>query len=91
MHHISINEWWCKVETGIDKAIGFVGSASALAKTLKVTKGAVHQWRTAGKVPAPRCPEIEKLTHRTVLCEELNGEIDWAYIRIPLSVDLVVR
>lgn len=77
------------METGIDKAIGFFGSASALAKTLKVTKGAVHQWRVAGKVPAPRCPEIEKLTQRSVLCEELNGEIDWAYIRTPLEVDAV--
>lgn len=79
-----------QVETGIDKAIGFFGSASALAKTLNVTKGAVSQWKVSGRVPAPRCPEIEKLTQRSVLCEELNDGIDWAFVRIPLAVDQVV-
>ena len=54
----------------------------ALGEKLGVTKGAVSQWKSEGRnVPASHCPEIEKLTSGQVKCEELNSDVDWAYLR----------
>lgn len=53
-----------------------------LGKMLGVTKSAISQWKLEGrKVPAEHCPEIEKLTHGIVKCEELNSSVDWAFVR----------
>ena len=66
----------------LDQAIQIVGSMRLLGLKLGVTKGAVNHWKTTGApVPAVHCPKIEKLTDRRVRCEQLNAEIDWAYIR----------
>ncbi|WP_428718561.1 transcriptional regulator [Undibacterium curvum] len=66
----------------ISKAIRKVGSMRLLGAHLGVTKGAVSHWKnTASPVPAEHCPEIEKLTDGEVLCEQLNPNVDWAYIR----------
>lgn len=66
----------------IARAIQKVGSMRLLGAELGVTKGAVSHWKNTGApVPAEHCPKIEKLTERTVLCEQLNPNVDWAYIR----------
>lgn len=66
----------------IDRAAKVVGSAVALADILGVTKGALSQWKMPGrKVPAEHCPAIERATGRTVRCEELRPDIDWAFLR----------
>lgn len=66
----------------LDRAISILGSMQAMADALGVTKGAVSQWKLDGrKVPAPHCPEIEKLTGGEVRCEELNDEVDWSFLR----------
>lgn len=66
----------------ISKAIQKVGSMRLLGEHLGVTKGAVSHWKNTGvPVPAEHCPVIEKLTGGEVLCEQLNPNIDWSYIR----------
>ena len=66
----------------IARAIQIVGSMRLLGAELGVTKGAVSHWKNKGSpVPAEHCPKIEKLTGREVLCERLNPNVDWAYIR----------
>ena len=66
----------------LDRAIQIVGSMRLLGLELGVTKGAINHWKKTGApVPAIHCPKIEKLTDRKVLCEQLNTEIDWSYIR----------
>jgi DNA-binding transcriptional regulator YdaS (Cro superfamily) len=71
-----------KTQTALQRAIEEVGSATALAGLLGITKGAVSQWKDIRrKVPADYCPSIERITEGTVTCEELRPDIDWAYLR----------
>lgn len=66
----------------IAKAIQKVGSMRILGERLGVTKGAVSRWKNLGvPVPAEHCPVIEKLTGGEVICEQLNPNVDWAFIR----------
>jgi DNA-binding transcriptional regulator YdaS (Cro superfamily) len=66
----------------LDKAADIVGSQSALAVSLGVTKSAVNQWKDEGRrVPAEKCPAIERLTKGAVRCEDLRPDVDWAVLR----------
>jgi len=66
----------------IDEAAEIVGSQTALALALGVSKGAVPQWKDEGRrVPAEHCPAIERLTNGKVRCEQLRPDIDWAVLR----------
>ena len=72
--------------TALQKAISIVGSATALAHHLNITKGAVSQWKDEGrKVPAEYCPAIDRLTNGAVTCEDLRPDVDWAYLRAASS------
>ncbi|WP_269464900.1 transcriptional regulator [Mannheimia sp. USDA-ARS-USMARC-1261] len=51
-----------------------------MARQLGVKPQAVQQWFKT-KVPAERCPEIEKFTEGKVTCEELRPDVDWAVLR----------
>lgn len=70
------------VEDALDQASEIVGSMQALGEKLGVTKGAVGQWKLAGRrVPAEHCPAIERLTGGVVRCEDLRPDVDWAIVR----------
>lgn len=69
-------------QTALQRVIALVGSATALADLLGITKGAISQWKDEGrKVPADYCPSIERITDGAVRCEELRPDVDWAYLR----------
>ena len=66
----------------IERAIAVVGSATALAHRLGVTPAAVGQWKSGERrVPAERCPEIERETGRAVRCEDLRPDVAWGVLR----------
>lgn len=66
----------------VDRAIAAVGSATALALQLGVTSAAVGQWKSGERrVPAERCPEIERATLGVVRCEELRPDVAWGVLR----------
>lgn len=66
----------------VQRAIDHQGSIAALARGLKVTSQAVCFWRDGKRtIPAEKCIEIERLTSRTVRCEDLRPDADWAYLR----------
>ena len=66
----------------IERTIAVVGSATALALRLGVTPAAVGQWKSGERrVPAERCPEIERETGRAVRCEELRPDVAWGVLR----------
>ncbi|MEK7959375.1 transcriptional regulator [Burkholderia contaminans] len=71
------------VEHPLDRAAKAAGlTMQSLADRLGVTRAAVQQWKQAGRrVPAEHCPPIEQLCHGAVRCEELNGRVDWAFVR----------
>lgn len=63
-----------------------------MASTLKVTQPTVSEWHRGQKrVPAERCPEIERGTRERnatdperpiVTCEELRPDVAWAVLRL---------
>lgn len=58
------------------------GGGAALASALGVVPELVSQWKTgARRVPAERCPDIERATGSAVRCEDLRPDIDWAVLR----------
>ena len=66
----------------VRKAVDIVGSATELAKRLGVTPPSIHQWISGfRRVPAERCPLIERATGGAVRCEELRPDVDWAVLR----------
>lgn len=66
----------------IDRAATILGSQSAMASALGVSKSAVGQWKEPGRrVPAEHCPVIERLTGGCVRCEDLRPDIEWGVLR----------
>lgn len=64
----------------IDKAANIVGSQTALAAVLGVSKGAVSQWKDEDRrVPAAHCVSIERATKGTVTRRDLRPD-DWHLI-----------
>lgn len=74
-------------EHPIKRAAHVIGSYSALARLLGVTRGAVFQYKSPDrKVPAEHCPVIEQETRirgAEVTCEELRPDVDWSVLRAP--------
>jgi DNA-binding transcriptional regulator YdaS (Cro superfamily) len=63
------------------KAIDAVGGVNALAGLLQLRQNVVSNWLLRERVPAERCPDIERVTLGAVTCEELRPDVDWAYLR----------
>lgn len=58
--------------------------ARQFASELGVPPPLLSQWRTNDRrVPAERCPDIERATLGAVKCEELRPDVNWAYLRKP--------
>lgn len=67
----------------IDRAAEVLGSQTALADLLGVSKGAVSQWKDSGRrVPAEYCPLIERATNGKVRCEDLRPDVAWDVLRM---------
>mgnify|MGYP003584612425 CR=1 FL=1 len=60
-----------------EEVVAKFGGQSAMARHFKLTPWAVSKWKD--RVPAERCPEIEKQTG--VRCERLRPDIDWSVLR----------
>ncbi|WP_311221362.1 MULTISPECIES: helix-turn-helix domain-containing protein [unclassified Acidovorax] len=70
------------MEHPIERAAKLLGNQTHLAAALKVSKGAVSQWKEpSGRVPAEHCPAIERLTGGAVRCEQLRPDIEWSVLR----------
>jgi len=66
----------------LDAYLQEVEPAIALAKKIGVAAPLISQWRTgARRVPADRCPEVERATDGRVRCEDLRPDVDWGYLR----------
>ena len=58
------------------------GGGVALASALGVQQELVSQWKTgARRVPAERCPDIERATSGAVRCEDLRPDVSWEVLR----------
>ncbi len=69
------------IQDPLERAIDLLGGITRLARALGLGSHAVvHQWRS-NRVPAERCPSIERVTNGAVRCEELRPDVDWGYLR----------
>ena len=77
------------METALEKAIHVAGGVSRLAELLDQSPQVVSNWKTRPSgVPVERCPDIERVTRdlgSPVLCEELQPDVDWAVLRMPIK------
>lgn len=70
----------------VARAIKHVGSQVALASKLGITQPTVSEWLNCAKrVPAERCPEIERATNGAVRCEELRPDVAWDVLRVQVE------
>ena len=54
-----------------------------MASALGIAQPTVSEWhRGDRRVPAERCPQIERATDGAVRCEDLRPDIDWAVLRL---------
>lgn len=66
----------------VSKACAILGGQRVLADRLGVTPPFVNQWLSGyRRVPAERCPDIERLTGGAVRCEDLRPDVDWGVLR----------
>lgn len=58
------------------------GSQAKLAKELGIPAPLLSQWKTGERrVPAERCPLIERATNGAVRCEDLRPDVAWDVLR----------
>lgn len=71
-----------KKHIAFDEACRLVGGQARMARILGVKPPTVNQWVHCVKpIPAEQCPKIEKAVNGAVICEELNHDVDWSYLR----------
>lgn len=71
----------------IDQAIDHFGSVTKMAQKLGVSPQAVCFWRDGKRrIPADKCPDIERGTDGLVRCEALRSDVDWAYLRASTAI-----
>ena len=70
----------------VQAAAELVGGVTVLARLVGVSGPAVTQWATGlRRVPAQRCPLIERATGGRVRCESLRPDVDWSVLREPIA------
>ena len=63
-------------------------SGLSLSRRLGIPSTLIYQWQTGvRRVPADRCPAIERATNGAVRCEDLRPDVDWAYLRGTFAVN----
>jgi DNA-binding transcriptional regulator YdaS (Cro superfamily) len=59
------------------------GAQARLAKELGIPAPLMSQWKTGERrVPAERCPLIERATGGLVRCEDLRPDVAWDVLRL---------
>lgn len=69
------------IQHSLKQSLKRAGGVAALAAFFRISPVSVREWIKRGLVPAERCPEIEKFSGGAVICESLNAQVDWTYIR----------
>ena len=64
----------------LELAINRAGGVATLAARIGVAASAPSMWKSRGRVPAERCPSIERETG--VRCEDLRPDVAWDVLRM---------
>lgn len=65
----------------IKRAIELAGGAAKVAALFNISRISVYDWVYKCRIPAARCPAIERATDGQVRCEDMRPDVDWAYLR----------
>ena len=65
----------------LKSAISILGGTAEFAESIGVSPQVVTNWLARERVPAERCPSIERVTKGAVTCEALRPDVDWQYLR----------
>lgn len=64
------------------------GAQARLAKELSIPAPLLSQWKTGERrVPAERCPLIERATGGRVRCEDLRPDVAWDVLRMQAGIE----
>lgn len=63
------------------RAIKAAGGAPTVAKLFGISPVSVYEWINNDRIPAERCPALERAGKSAVRCEEMRPDVDWAYLR----------
>lgn len=69
------------VENIAKRAIKAAGGARSVAKLFSINPVSVYGWIENDRIPAERCPALEREGRGAVRCEEMRPDVDWAYLR----------
>lgn len=59
------------------------GAQSRLSKAMEIPAPMLSAWASGDRrVPAERCPEIERATGGVVRCEDLRPDVAWDVLRM---------
>lgn len=75
-HNVEVTE-----DNVAKRAIKAAGGAPAVARLFGISNMSVYGWIETGRIPAERCPALERAGKSAVRCEEMRPEVDWAYLR----------
>lgn len=70
-----------KTQINVKDAMRRAGGVALVAAHFEINPVSVYEWIKRDRVPADKCPEIEKLSGGAVKCEEMNSEVDWQFVR----------
>ncbi|MCA3188308.1 MULTISPECIES: helix-turn-helix domain-containing protein [unclassified Cupriavidus] len=63
------------------RAIKAAGGAPAVARLFGINPVSVYDWINNNRIPAERCPALERAGKSEVRCEEMRPDVDWGYLR----------
>lgn len=64
------------------------GAQSRLSKTMEIPAPMLSAWASGDRrVPAERCPEIERATAGAVRCEDLRPDVAWDVLRMQAGTE----
>ncbi|WP_284459594.1 helix-turn-helix domain-containing protein [Cupriavidus campinensis] len=69
------------VDNVAKRAIKAAGGAPTVAKLFGINPVSVYGWIENNRIPAERCPSLERAAKGVVRCEEMRPDVDWAYLR----------
>lgn len=66
----------------LQRAIDACKGGPSLAERIGASSQQLSNWKARNRVPAEKCPVIERAVDGAVRCEELRPDIDWGYLRV---------
>lgn len=61
------------------------GGVNVVRRKFEISRNSVHEWITKGSIPAERCPDLEEMSGRKFICEDMRPDVNWSVLRTNAS------